>query len=246
MAKVYSKPPIIEAICEFQFYSVQEWDWTIPGLVYNEIHSEFPEKREERAFEINVAPQENKLVQRVGNALTKMQFVRLDGTAMVQVGPDLLGINVRAPYPGWNDFIKMIATQFEIYLKIVHPKSYKRIGLRYINRMEFATDVMELTEYFHYYPHIPPTIEQRHGPFAMRVMHEFAQGRDSLNVNFANIAVPSKKLAYVLDLDYSLLQPDKVELGKGIEWIVEAHRTVEVMFEACITDKTRAFLGEQK
>ena len=109
MPKVYTNPPITQAICEFQFRSSKDWDWTIPGLVYQLIESDFPVKKQEMAFEIQVMPQSNPVVQRAGSALSKMQFVSADGHAMVQIGPDLLGINVLTPYPGWSDFAQLIA-----------------------------------------------------------------------------------------------------------------------------------------
>lgn len=83
----YRKPPIAEAVCEFQFVGTREWDWTIPGLVYQEIKSEFPEKKQEKAFEINITPQEGRIQQNLAGTLSKMRFLSRDGSAMVQVGP---------------------------------------------------------------------------------------------------------------------------------------------------------------
>jgi uncharacterized protein (TIGR04255 family) len=245
LAKAYPKAPIVEAVCEFQFSSPQAWDWTIPGLLYQEIQSEFPEKREERAFEINVRPGDHNPVQHFGNALTKLQFVRADGKSMVQVGPDLLAVNVQAPYPGWNVFLHNIARQFEIYSKIAQPKGFKRIGLRYINHIKMSAASVELTDYFHFYPHLAPTVDQTHGPFLMRVMHERVEGRDAMSVTLGSV-VPATGLIFALDIDYYLLRPDGVSLDKGIDWIERAHASIEEMFEACITDKTRELLGEPK
>jgi uncharacterized protein (TIGR04255 family) len=135
----YKKSPIAEAICEFQFRGASEWDWTILGLVYQEIKAEFPQKRQEKAFEINIAPQVGKIEKSVGGSLSKMQFLREDGSAMVQVGPDLLAINVLPPYPGWEAFEALIRRQFDVYNKIAHPIGFKRIGLRFVNKIVFPT-----------------------------------------------------------------------------------------------------------
>ena len=105
---------------------------------------------------------------------------------------------------------------------------------------------MELTEYFHFYPHLPEGVEQKHGPFAMRVVQMYAEERDSMNLSLASIEVTGEKLGFALDLDYVLAKPSVVELSKGLGWIEEAHRNLEVMFEACISDKTRAIFGESK
>ena len=248
VTRVYRKPPILEAVCEFQFQSDKTWDWTIPGLVYQKISGDFPDKNQEQSFQLRLAVQPSPLQfdthpiqplpHQLGGALTKMQFLKPDRTSMVQIGPDLLAINVRAPYPGWETFADLIRTQFEIYLGIASPTKFKRIGLRYINRIDFSVDTIEITNYFSYYPHLPGSIEQKHGPFAMRVTHPQENEKSLLTVNLANF-VPSTTLSYLFDLDYTLVQPDSVKLDEGIAWIHAAHTKIEEMFEACITDELR-------
>jgi uncharacterized protein (TIGR04255 family) len=134
----YGKPPVTQAICEFQFVSDKTWDWTIPGLIYQKISDEFPLKQQEQAFQITVAPQQQ-AVQHLSAGLSKMQFLKTDKTAMVQIGPDLLGVNVQAPYSGWPNFFKLISEQFRIYLETASPRGFKRIGLRYINSIQFPS-----------------------------------------------------------------------------------------------------------
>ena len=243
MSRRYGKPPVTQALCEFQFVSDKAWDWTIPGLIYPKISNEFPLKQQEQALEVTVTPQQQAF-QRFSTALSKMQFLTTDKSAMVQIGPDLLGINVQTQYPGWPNFSKLISEQLRIYLETASPKGFKRIGVRYINDIVFPVDRIEITKYFQYYPHLPEHIEQKHGPFAMRVMHPIDGERDILVVNFANIS-PSPNLSYVLDLDYSLIQPDKVQLSEGMAWVDHAHAKIEDMFEACITDELRALFEEK-
>lgn len=48
MVRKYKHPPIVEALCEFQFIPSQPWDITIPGLLYDRINSEFPVKQQKR------------------------------------------------------------------------------------------------------------------------------------------------------------------------------------------------------
>jgi len=240
----YHNPPIIQAVCEFQFIPSGEWDWTIPGLVYQQIEKEFPQKRQEKALEITIeAQQQGAVAQNVGSSLSKMQFLRPDNSAMVQVGPNLLAVNAMRPYPGWETLRDLIERQFRIYSNIANPKGYRRIGLRYINQVVLPTLRIEMTDYFNYYPHLPETVEQLHGPFAMRVLHLYENGRDTLNLQMAHSSAPStENLAIALDLDYSVSQAGEIELSKGIEWVDQAHERIEQMFEACITDRTRALL----
>lgn len=254
----YAKPPVTQAICEFQFVSDRAWDWTIPGLIYQKISSEFPVKQQEQAFQLSFTPQvQQQPVQQFSAALSKMQFLKIDKSAMVQIGPDLLAINVQTTYPGWPSFSKLISDQFQVYLQTASPKGFKRIGVRYINQIQFIAETIEITKYFQYYPHLPETIEQKHGPFSMRVVHPYNDEKDALVINFANLvspanvlaaadSVPSGHLSYVLDLDYSLIQSATVQLDEGLKWVEGAHTNIEEMFEACITDELRSLFGEKR
>jgi uncharacterized protein (TIGR04255 family) len=244
----YRKPPIAEAVCEFRFRGSTEWDWTIPGIVYQLIKADFPEKRQEKGFEIKITPKEGRIEPSASGSLLKMQFVKQDGSAMLQLGPDLLAINVYPPYPGWETFEALIRQQLEIYIRVADPVGFRRIGLRVINKIAFPTRGIEMTEYFHYYPHLPESVEQKHGPFLMRVLHAYEEERDLFAVQMTHIQQSDKSLnlAIGLDLDYYLAQPDKLELAGGMGWVSRAHDRVEAMFEACITDKTRELFEELK
>lgn len=244
LRRKYQKPPIAQVVCEFLFRGASDWDWTIPGLVYQEIKSEFPEKRQEQTFEIKFEPVEGKVERNIGSP-SKMLFLRGDGSAMVQVGPDLLAINVLAAYPGWESFASLIKKQFSIYTTIAKPIGFRRIGLRYINKILFPTKFIETTEFFYYYPHLPETVEQKHGPFAMRVIHDYETERDLLTVNMGTMkSDDSEKLTIGLDLDYHLARPDDIKLVDGLEWVDVAHDRIGAMFEACITDAARTLFEE--
>lgn len=235
----YKKPPISQVVCEFQFVGASAWDWTIPGLIYQEMGDAFPEKRQEKGVEIRITPNEQKVEQVLPSTLTKMQFLNASQSAMVQIGPDLLAINILSGYPGWEGFRDLVQEQFNIYSRIAHPIGFKRIGLRYINRFEFTEARIETTDYFNYYPKLPESIDQMHGPFSMQVLHFYDGERDGLSLRMGSAVPPTPKVVIMLDLDYYLLKQKSVELIDGRSWIEQAHGRIETMFEACITDKAR-------
>src|SRR5690349_12984877 len=103
MGRLYQKPPLVEALCEFRFDSAQPWDWTIPGLIYAQIKDEFPMKREQRTLELAIETSPEKTQQLRGD-IGRMQFLRKDESALVQVGPDILAVNQLSPYPHWPRF----------------------------------------------------------------------------------------------------------------------------------------------
>lgn len=248
MGRKYSNPPIVEALCEFQFIPSQPWDLTIPGLLYEKINinNEFPIKQQQMGFGIGFKPKEGGIEQKVEMS-QRMQFLRPDKTALVQVGPDLLTVNHLKPYPKWEAFKPLILNNLGIYQEITKPKGFKRIGLRYINKIEFDKGPIELSDYFNYYPFIPPKLPQIHETFNVRIEIPYEEGCDRLLLTLTSI-IPEKPdvLSILLDLDYIMAIPDRIPLDQASNWIEKAHTMVENAFEACITDKCRSLWGEEK
>jgi len=133
------------------------------------------------------------------------------------------------------------------YQKIACPKSFKRIDLRYINKIEIAEKSVELADYFSYYPFLPEKFPQTHEAFNVRIEIPFVEGRDRLLLTLAS--TPSEKpdnIAFVLDLDYVMVSPEKVEIEEVEGWIEKAHTEIENGFESCITEKCRDLFKEEK
>ena|SRR5215207_7513665 len=70
--RIYKDPPIIEALCEFQFVPSQPWDLTIPGLFYREVKSEFPKRRQFNPFQVSFqAEGQGQLVQNIASGTAR-------------------------------------------------------------------------------------------------------------------------------------------------------------------------------
>ena len=234
--RAYRKPPIEQVVCEFKFDLSRDWDLTIPGILYEQIKKEFPIKKQTHSLELNVSPGSAGigLVQEFKGAVSSMQFLSADSTEMVQVGADLISVHAISSYKNWDFFSARIREISTIYEEITAPKGITRVGLRYVNVVRIPSDTFELTDYFNYYPHLPQTIDQRHGPFLTGVLFFYNELRDHLNARVATVANGIN-----LDLDYYLAKPNGIEIRELPKWIDEAHEKIETMFEACITDRSR-------
>ena len=135
MGRRYGRAPLVEALCEFRFAPDSPWDLTVPGLVYERVRDPFSEKRQARVIEANLAASEKGLEQRLTSS-ERMQFVRPDQTALVQVGEHLLVVNHLQPYPGWDAFLPLIRQGFQAYTEVTGARKIARIGLHFINRIE--------------------------------------------------------------------------------------------------------------
>ncbi|MFZ2615490.1 MAG: TIGR04255 family protein, partial [Anaerolineae bacterium] len=85
----YGNPPIVEVVAEFRFVPAEPWDLTVPGLVYDRLRGQFPRKRLLKVLEGEAAVEATGIRQEFRLA-DRMQFLREDEKAYVQVGPDLL------------------------------------------------------------------------------------------------------------------------------------------------------------
>lgn len=239
MTRRYQNPPIVEAVCEFRFPPDSPWDLTIPGLVYDRLKGTFPQKRSAPTFGFDIRLGQGSVEQRL-EPTTRMQFLREDGNALVQVGPNLLAVNHLKPYPGWKAFAPMIQQAYRAYVETAPPTAIHRIGLRYINRIELPGPRVELEEYLNFYPHLGDDLPQDYREFTVRIQTAFNALRDGLQMILTSADAGNADVnVFVLDMDYFLAKPGAISMDEAFSWVDEAHDRLEQIFEGCISDKLR-------
>lgn len=245
MRRFYENPPIIEAICEFQFEPSQSWDWTIPGLIYAEVKADFPKKRHQNVLKVELSAGKEEIAQNVKGGITRMQFLRNDERALIQVGPDFLAVNHLKPYPNWEIFKGMVVHALKVYHQVANPRAIRRIGLRYVNRIELPEQRVEIENYLLAVPKVPEEVPQVFATWVQRVEIPFESANGLLVLQSGSIREDGQsRIAFLLDLDFISLQANTVALDSAMEWVEKAHHEVERTFEACITSKTRDLFME--
>jgi uncharacterized protein (TIGR04255 family) len=244
MGRKYSKSPIIEAVCEFRF-EPGEWNGTIFGLVWEEVRIPFPKRQDVQQFDFQVVPMPQGAQQRVFQQ-PGTKYLREDEKLSMLVGPAVMNVSHLAPYSSWGEFKPLISLAFRAYVTKAEPKSLRRIGLRYINKVELPGEKVELEDYLQFHPFLGPTLPEDHASFIVGVEFPYEQNRDVLRLQLASVP-PEKEahLALMLDLDYFTLVPNSVPLAEDqvSRWLELAHSRVEEVFEACIKDSLRARFG---
>ena len=245
MSRIYKKPPLIEALCEFQF-AEGDWDWTIPGLVYQQIETQFPIKRQASTVEFEVQADPDQVSQRLRGGPGRMQFVRADETALVQVGPHLLVINQLRSYPRWSEFKPLVLDTFEVYRKVAGPTGFRRIGIRYINHIQVPTSEVGLSTYFNFWPRLPaPIVSDPIRALLLRV--DLAQESYLGHLVMTLATAPNDGQggsALILDLDFATTSTQEIALDAVGDWVEQAHDRIEIAFEACLTDRLRDLFEE--
>ena len=247
MSRKYRNPPIVEALCEFRFDPGDPWDLAVPGLVYEELGGaggRFPKRRQAANLEVELTLTDSGAQQQVARS-ERMQFLRGDEKVLVQIGPNLLAVNHLKPYSSWQEFFSLVRDGFETYNKVTKPKGVKRIGVRYINRVEIPEPSIRLEDFLEFRPYMGSNLRQEiAGPFVVGVHIPYEDGRDVLRLQLSSVRKDTPGMALMLDLDYFLAQPGGVPLGGVLEWNDVAHGRVEEVFEACITDRLRQLFDE--
>lgn len=236
MGRKYRNPPIVEAVCEFRFDPTSPWDMAIPGLIYDGVKDPFRRRAQERVLTLNISPPS---VTPGLQTAERIRFLRDDERAFIQVSEHLLAVNHLSPYPSWEGFRPSIHQAFETYRRVAQPKRLQRIGLRYINSVFFENDRLEPSEYFNIYPRIGEGLPQDYYQFGLVVYSLYENKRDTLKIELGSVLDAASPRAIIIDLDYSLVQPDQINLDDALAWVETAHANIEQAFEACITDRLR-------
>ncbi len=245
MSKIYENPPVVEAICEFRFEPGQPWDITVPGLVYAKLKDEFP-KRREPSFPAEWLPGPAEVKQTLASQLARIQFLREDEQALVQVADNFLSINHLRPYPTWQVFRQMVSRALAVYREIVLPQGFRRMGLRYINRIAVPEERVEIESFLVAVPRIPARLPQVFTAWAQRVEVPFEGANGVLALQTGSVQGEEAAQAFLLDLDFATLKPQEVALDQAMVWVEQAHGIVENAFEECLTDKARELFKEEK
>lgn len=249
-SRKYKKSPIAEAICEFQFEDEHHssWDLATPGLVYEEIRSIFPIRRQAARFTLGIAATSEEINPHFGT-VPLMQFLREDEKALIQVGPNILSINILKPYPSWQGFLPLIEQGFHAYQNVVEFQNIQRIGLRYINHINILGQSIKLEDYFEFRPYVGSNLPQDYGTFGLGIQIPFESSRDILNLQLTSLSGSSnqsEQATILLSLDYFLLKPKGITLNNVFTWIDTAHNHIEDAFEASITQNLRDLFEEVK
>lgn len=241
----YKNPPIVEALCEI-FFNGSQWDSTIPGLFFEKIRDTYPKKRELEQIGVEVSISKDIQGSKVMRGGRRIQFLKEDGSQLVQIERDLLVVNQLRPYPRFEDWKPIIGKMLNFYYEIAHPEGVRQIGIKYINRIVIPKSTFKMEDYFYLYPQVPQSLGEKHGKFMMRLEIPPTNQGHLLIVTFGTApAKASEKTVEVLDIYDIYNKSGLLTLNEIEKYIIEAHENVEMAFENSITENTRnLFHGE--
>lgn len=167
-------------------------------------------------------------------------FVTSDEKHVVQASLDEFTFSRLAPYESWDPFRCEARRWWRVYRQLTAPQRVTRLGVRYINRIDIPAAHVEMKDYFRTSPEISPDLPQTMEAFFLHVT--LPQDDIDCHAVLNETVVPSVTAgttSVVLDID--LFRMAEVPADDQAIWeLFETLRSRKnVIFEACITDRTR-------
>jgi uncharacterized protein (TIGR04255 family) len=236
MVKIIKNSPIVEAVCELRFKDATD-DLTIFGKLHDKLKGIYPNKKRSMLREIKFASTEGKTTA-IPIETDLQQFINNEGTSLIQIGKNILTINELTPYSSWVNFYERITQVYNTYSEITGLNQVERIGLRYINKIEFVDEFIKLGDYFKLRPtYDTATLGEEHGQFIVGVRFYRNNDQDNLKIELRTCdPKPGFQYAFILDIDYFTLTATDITSKNALSWISTAHGEAEKAFFSCITE----------
>jgi uncharacterized protein (TIGR04255 family) len=238
----YARPPITEAVLAVSYVTQLRQDVIekAAGRLKKAYQSAEPETM--TRFTVNTKTRESETTQ----SWSGVKLTSADQTDVLLCRSAEFVCSRLAPYPGWEQFRKRAERDWQIWRETVGSVQIRRIGLRYINRIDIpATETgLKIEDYLKIAVALPEGPNTPISGYALQVSRPLESDKLKLTVNSAT--VPSPLIGHAsLILDIDVFRDDDVPRRNDEMWmLIEKMRAQKnVMFENCITDRARSLFS---
>lgn len=243
----YPNPTIVEALCEIHFersVGPEAFNISMPMDFYSAVRETFPQlvMAPDRVIELMSGGDGQSSFRQTLNQ--RLQFFADDRKSLIQLGEEgsVLTYNVLKPYPGWETLLATFEQHWKPMCAVIKPKAVKRIGLRYINRVDFVDSDNKLSSWLKPNRYLPDALIASSEPFEYRASVRLEEHRDIvINVNSGKAAS-----GFVFDIDVIWRKPIGIDLEtvKGV--LTTLHNDEWEVFSSSITEKYDLLLQNRK
>jgi uncharacterized protein (TIGR04255 family) len=180
----------------------------------------------------------------VGQQLQGHRVKSADQADIIVVFPDGIAAARLAPYPGWDFLRERARTAWAEWRKSVNYSALKRIGVRYVNRIDVPirhAETVDLDAYLNFTPRGPNFSKRPLSGFFVQVTRptDLELWTASITSTLVSPAPLINHVSIVLDID--VFRTEQIPGRDTDLWdcIDEVRPLKNAIFEACITDESR-------
>lgn len=234
----YGKPPIVEAVLEFQFENEIAFERVQKAVA--KFGGSYPASDTEYEIQGNFD-----LVGNKSSMVHKSIGIKLssnDRSKVIIARVRSIGFAELAPYSGWKTFCKQAQANWAVWRKSVGPQRISRVGLRYINRIDIPHEAEGYvpSDYVTMYPMKPAIGLNRIDFYTMQV--QLPLGVDNLHITINTATAPSplpRASSILLDLDLYTTVDIPMREDHLWEMVDRMREQKNAAFDACITEASK-------
>ena len=233
----YKRPPITEAVIEIRLE--QSLTRTEVDNLHQRFKSEYAFSEDFVAFGVEVVPAARRASFEEQSSGYRLSSA--DRTDVLLVTSGHMTCSRLAPYVGWDKFRARAEAHWRTWKRVAGYRKIKRIGVRFINRIDIpaaAGKVVEIRDYLRVYPEAS-AVERMVG-YAMQISGILEEDNCRLVINSGLVPSPLVDHAsVVLDVDVSR-EGDPPQRDDEMWALIDRIRLHKnCIFEASVTDKAR-------
>jgi uncharacterized protein (TIGR04255 family) len=233
----YKLAPIVEAIIDIQFDQPENLNLDALAGIGEVLGERYPKRQPISFVTSTFSP--------TGVASTPLtvigyRFNSADGKYIVQIRNIGFTFSRLSPYESWEPFRDEAKRLWDIFKSVAKPTKLTRAAVRYINQILLPPPIVQLEEYFQTYPQISGSLPQNLQSYAMQLIIPVPEWDVTMSLIQATLPATGENLPLNLDIDIFKHKPEgfssETEIWKLFEELRDKRNLV---FEGCITDKTR-------
>lgn len=236
----YRRAPITEAVIEFRVEIPQGVGLGTLARVQASEKQRYPVRQDRWQGKASFSSAAGASV---SQKTTGYAFLSQDKRQVFQARTDGFSFSRLAPYDRWETFRDEARRLWDIYRSVVHPKGVRRIGVRYINRLDLPVPIRDFADYLRTVPQVSPDLPQGLNGFFMQVQIPQPDLQAALVLNQAMMPPENPKVVSII-LDIDLYREESIPERDDEVWsVVEEFRSRKnAVFEACVTAATRELI----
>ena len=242
--KSYLKPSITEALIDLRVRFSSEIEPSVIATLKNSLKEDYPDQKS--VYEVEAEIQSVSGIQpttTTNQSLVGYNFSSIDIKQVLQARTDRFTFSRLSPYESWESFRDEAKRLWNLYQTVTQPISIERVAVRYINRIDIpiqSQDSLDLKEYLRTLPEISSDLPQGLSGYFMQL--EIPQDDIEGILMLQQAIIPTLKenqVSIVLDTDLFCNVDFCSNENKHWELLEKLRTRKNMIFEACITDKTR-------